>query len=222
VWARQDGVHHSNFNPNNANEESLSEGVKRLKPLIMVELIEKHQMDQAIVFVRTQLDCDNLEQFLLSYAIQASRLFLLAVLLLSCTECRRVRYGGGRKFTGKVEKGKENPFSCVVLHGGRQHAERKRNLAAFKARLEHCRCSKESSNDMLVPQDGDVRFLICTDVAARGLDIAGLPYCINLTLPDKPEDYIHRIGRVGRADTMGLAISLVATEREKVWFYDKR
>ena len=38
-----------------------------------------------------------------------------------------------------------------------------------------------------------------------------------MTLPDKPEDYIHRIGRVGRADTMGLAISLVATEKEKVW-----
>ena len=75
---------------------------------------------------------------------------------------------------------------------------------------------------MSVAQDGDVRFLVCTDVAARGLDIAGLPYCINLTLPDKPEDYIHRIGRVGRADTMGLAISLVATEKEKVWFYDKR
>ena len=71
MFARQDGVHHSNFNPNKANEESLSEGIKRLKPLIMVELIEKHQMDQAIVFVRTQLDCDNLEQFLLSCAPQA-------------------------------------------------------------------------------------------------------------------------------------------------------
>ena len=44
-----------------------------------------------------------------------------------------IRYGGGGRFSGKAEKGKENPFSCVVLHGGRQHAERKRNLAAFKA-----------------------------------------------------------------------------------------
>ena len=75
-----------------------------------------------------QLDADNLESFL-------------------------VAHGGGRRFSGKAEKGKENPFSCVVLHGGRQHAERKRNLAAFK--------------------EGDVRFLVCTDVAARGLDIAG-------------------------------------------------
>jgi ATP-dependent RNA helicase DDX1 len=41
-------------------------------------------------------------------------------------------------------------------------------------------------------KEGDVRFLICTDVAARGIDISGLPYVINMTLPDKSEDYIHR------------------------------
>jgi hypothetical protein len=45
-------------------------------------------------------------------------------------------------------------------------------------------------------KDGDVRFLICTDVAARGIDISGLPYVINMTLPDKSEDYIHRCGCV--------------------------
>ncbi len=97
---------------------------------------------------------------------------------------------------GKVEKGKENAYSCVVLHADRPPPERKRNFAAFK--------------------DGDVRFLICTDVAARGLDIAGLPFVINMTLPSMSEDYIHRIGRVGRADCIGMAISLVATEPEKV------
>ncbi len=42
-----------------------------------------------------------------------------------------------------------------------------------------------------------MRFLICTDVAARGIDISGLPFVINLTLPDRAEDYIHRVGRVG-------------------------
>ena len=65
-------------------------------------------------------------------------------------------------------------------------------------------------------KDGDVRFLICTDVAARGIDIKGLPYCINLTLPDQDENYVHRIGRVGRAECMGLAISFVALAPEKV------
>ena len=43
-------------------------------------------------------------------------------------------------------------------------------------------------------KEGDVRFLLATDVAARGLDIAGLPYVVNLTLPDRAEDYIHRCG----------------------------
>lgn len=46
-------------------------------------------------------------------------------------------------------------------------------------------------------KDGDVRLLICTDVAARGIDISGLPFMVNMTLPDKSEDYIHRVGRVG-------------------------
>ena len=57
------------------------------------------------------------------------------------------------------------------------------------------------------------------DVAARGIDITGLPFVINFTLPDKDENYIHRIGRVGRAGKMGLAISLVGTEKEKVWYH---
>ena len=97
-------------------------------------------MSQAFIFVRTQLDCDHLEEYFLAVGSGA----------LSTGG------GGGRgKFAGKVEKGVENMYSCVVLHGGRSQAERQGNLDAFK--------------------DGDVRFLICTDVAARGLDIKGMP-----------------------------------------------
>jgi len=59
----------------------------------------------------------------------------------------------------------------------------------------------------------------CRDVAARGIDIKELPYVINVTLPDKEEDYIHRVGRVGRADRMGLAVSIAATAKEKVWYH---
>ena len=61
--------------------------------------------------------------------------------------------------------------------------------------------------------------MICTDVAARGIDIAGLPFVINFTLPDSPEQYMHRIGRVGRSDCVGLAINLVSANPEKVWFH---
>lgn len=54
-------------------------------------------------------------------------------------------------------------------------------------------------------KDGDVRFLICTDVAARGIDISGLPYVINMTLPDKSEDYIHRCVRARALPGSGVA-----------------
>ncbi|MDP2436931.1 MAG: helicase-related protein, partial [archaeon] len=54
---------------------------------------------------------------------------------------------------------------------------------------------------------------------ARGLDISGLPFVINVTLPDNAADYIHRVGRVGRADAMGLAISIIGSAPEKVWYH---
>ena len=58
-------------------------------------------------------------------------------------------------------------------------------------------------------KEGAVRFLICTDVAARGLDISGLPYVVNVTLPDRAEDYIHRVGRVGRSSLVHMSSSAV-------------
>ena len=68
-------------------------------------------------------------------------------------------------------------------------------------------------------QAAKVNFLICTDVAARGLDVKGLPFLINVNLPEDKANYVHRIGRVGRAERMGLAITLVATKQEKVWYH---
>ncbi|XP_044745938.1 ATP-dependent RNA helicase Ddx1 [Coccinella septempunctata] len=93
----------------------------------------------------------------------------------------------------------KNKYSCVCLHGDRKPHERKANLEKFKRQ--------------------EVKFLICTDVAARGLDITGLPFMINVTLPDEKSNYVHRIGRVGRAERMGLALSLVSTVPEKVWYH---
>ncbi|KAL5021782.1 hypothetical protein ScPMuIL_000937, partial [Solemya velum] len=93
----------------------------------------------------------------------------------------------------------QGKYPCVCLHGDRKPQERKANLQKFK--------------------EGKVKFMICTDVAARGIDITGLPYVINVTLPDEKQNYIHRIGRVGRAERMGLAVSLVASVKEKVWYH---
>jgi ATP-dependent RNA helicase DDX1 len=159
----------------------MSEAVKRLKPRMLQRVIDAFEMEQVLVFCRTNYDCDNIERFLNGLAD-----------------------GMGGSFRGKRESGKEHLYSCVVLAGARSTEERRRALEAFK--------------------EGDVRILVCTDVAARGIDVRGLPYVINMTLPDADqiEDYIHRVGRVGRADTMGLAISLVSAVPEKVWYCTKK
>eukprot|EP01039_Chlorochromonas_danica_P006232 gene6232-6871_t len=91
-------------------------------------------------------------------------------------------------------------YTSATMAGLMSMEDRRRSLQQFK--------------------DGEIRILICTDVAARGIDIDSLPYVINITLPDEPQNYIHRIGRVGRADRMGLAISIVSSDvKEKVWYH---
>src|SRR5687767_13540102 len=79
-----------------------------------------------------------------------------------------------------------------AIHGDKSQAEREAALADFKS--------------------GKTAVLVATDVASRGLDIEGLPQVINFDVPHSPEDYVHRIGRTGRAGLTGEAISLVAPE----------
>jgi superfamily II DNA/RNA helicase len=82
-----------------------------------------------------------------------------------------------------------------AIHGDKSQKERMVALEAFK--------------------NGEVEVLVATDVAARGLDIAELPCVINYDLPHSPEDYVHRIGRTGRAGASGDAISLMSKEEER-------
>lgn len=88
------------------------------------------------------------------------------------------------------------PEKVGVIHSNKEQNHRFNTVKSFK--------------------DGTYRFIIATDVVARGIDIAEVTHVINFDLPDTPENYIHRIGRTGRADKKGIAISFV-TEREKVY-----
>jgi ATP-dependent RNA helicase RhlE len=83
-------------------------------------------------------------------------------------------------------------IEAVAIHSDRTQPERTRALEAFK--------------------NGELRVLVATDVAARGLDIEDLPHVVNFELPPHPQDYIHRIGRTGRAGASGEAISLVSLD----------
>ncbi|NLR74792.1 DEAD/DEAH box helicase [Leeia sp. IMCC25680] len=85
--------------------------------------------------------------------------------------------------------------SAVSIHGDKTQQARLESLAAFK--------------------EGRALVMVATDVAARGLDIDLLPFVINYELPNTPEDYVHRIGRTGRAGALGTAISLSAPDDER-------
>jgi len=86
-------------------------------------------------------------------------------------------------------------LTAAAIHGNKSQGARTRALANFKS--------------------GEVQVLVATDIAARGIDIDQLPHVINFDLPDVPEDYVHRIGRTGRAGASGEAISLVCADEIK-------
>ncbi|MBI5810121.1 MAG: DEAD/DEAH box helicase [Deltaproteobacteria bacterium] len=102
----------------------------------------------------------------------------------------RTKHGANRLTTQLISDG----VSATAIHGNKSQAARTRALADFK--------------------NGAVRILVATDIAARGLDIDSLPHVVNFELPNVPEDYVHRIGRTGRAGANGAAVSLVCAEEE--------
>jgi len=87
-------------------------------------------------------------------------------------------------------------LSAAAIHGNKSQGARTRALAGFKS--------------------GEMRVLVATDIAARGLDIDQLPHVVNFELPNVPEDYVHRIGRTGRAGNEGEAVSLVCVDEHKL------
>lgn len=103
----------------------------------------------------------------------------------------RTKHGANRL----VKQLSNDGFLAAAIHGNKSQGARTKALADFKA--------------------GKVQVLVATDIAARGLDIDKLPYVINYDLPQVAEDYVHRIGRTGRAGQVGHAISLVMDEEFK-------
>jgi len=102
----------------------------------------------------------------------------------------RMKHGANRL----VEHLVKNEVSAMAIHGNKSQGARTKALADFKS--------------------GELRVLVATDIAARGIDIDQLPHVVNFELPNVPEDYVHRIGRTGRAGAQGEAISLVCVDED--------
>ncbi|MFT5399959.1 MAG: ATP-dependent RNA helicase RhlE [Planctomycetota bacterium] len=98
---------------------------------------------------------------------------------------------GANKLAEQLNK---DGISAAAIHGNKSQGARTRALAEFKS--------------------GDVQVLVATDIAARGLDIDQLPHVVNFELPNIAEDYVHRIGRTGRAGNEGEAVSLVCVDEQ--------
>jgi len=103
----------------------------------------------------------------------------------------RTKHGANR-LAEQLAKGGIN---TMAIHGNKSQNARTRALAEFKS--------------------GELQVLVATDIAARGLDIVDLPHVVNFELPNVPEDYVHRIGRTGRAGATGEALSLVSPDETK-------
>ncbi len=100
---------------------------------------------------------------------------------------------GANRLTKQLET---DGINAAAIHGNKSQTARTKALAGFK--------------------DGTIRVLVATDIAARGLDIDQLPHVVNYELPNVAEDYVHRIGRTGRAGNTGEAMSLVSIDEEKL------
>jgi ATP-dependent RNA helicase RhlE len=124
-----------------------------LKASLLVHLLRRGDIQQALVFTRTKHRADRVAKFLLREGVQADR-----------------------------------------IHGNRSQAQRTAALAGFKA--------------------GRSPVLVATDIAARGIDVEALGHVVNFDVPRAPEDYIHRVGRTGRAEATGEAFTFVAPDEE--------
>lgn len=103
----------------------------------------------------------------------------------------RTKHGANKLVEYLIKAG----LTATAIHGNKSQGARTKALAGFKA--------------------GEMRVLVATDIAARGLDIDQLPQVVNFDLPNVPEDYVHRIGRTGRAGASGQAVSLVSADEFK-------
>ena len=145
-----------------------------------------------IEVARSNMASEQIEQVI--YPVDRARKHELLSHLISSKKLRQVLVftrtkHGANRLTQQLEK---DGISAAAIHGNKSQGARERALSNFK--------------------DGSVRILVATDIAARGLDIDQLPHVVNFELPNVSEDYVHRIGRTGRASHKGEAMSLVCVD----------
>ena len=135
---------------------------------------------------------ETVEQYLLPVSLEAKNGVLADLLLAQGTERVIVFTRTKRRADTCCRRLARAGISCAAIHGDRSQAQRERALKAFRA--------------------GKCDVLVATDVLARGIDVTDVRYVVNFDVPEEPVDYIHRIGRTGRAGEVGWAVTIVTSQ----------
>jgi ATP-dependent RNA helicase RhlE len=170
-------------------------------PKDIAELAEAMLRDPARVAVTPVASTvDRITQRIIQLDHSAKPAFL-AQLLKQETVSRALVFTRTKHGADKVVKSLARAgITADAIHGNKSQNHRERVLAAFRS--------------------GDIRTLVATDIAARGIDVDGVSHVVNFDLPNVPETYVHRIGRTARAGAEGIAISLVAGAEELAYLRD--
>ncbi len=166
---------------------TLNKNIKQIKKLTLV--------DPVVVKIEEEdLSLDAIEQLYYSVSSEKKGPLLRSILNKYKGQQTLIFTSSTYQADNVFDKLRKNGFQPSVIHGKKSQGARQRVLNNFK--------------------NGDLEILIATDLIGRGIDIEKLPLVINYELPRSPKDYIHRIGRTGRAGNKGIAISLITPEDE--------
>ena len=156
------------------------------------ELTKQFLIDPITVKVSSEGASENVEQDIVRFVGRQVKFDKLKDLLIKADLKKVLIFSETKRDVERLTEGLiRDGFKADSIHGDRKHNQRQKALAKFK--------------------EGEVQILVATDVAARGLDIKDITHVINFTVPQTYDDYIHRIGRTGRENKKGFALTFVET-----------
>jgi len=154
------------------------------------DLIESFANDPVTVSVSTGNTSDSVHQDIVCYETSTDKITQLHNVLISDAVSKAIIFDATQRRVERLhEELQARGFKTDAIHGGKTQGQRQRALNRFKK--------------------SEVKILVATDVAARGIDVADISHVINYSTPQNYEDYIHRIGRAGRAGRIGYALTFV-------------
>ena len=152
-------------------------------------IIEKFSKDPIHITIKSSPTSDNVDQDVVRHN-RHDKLDILHDILIKDRTTKTIIFDDTQRTVEKLAKDlADRGFSTDAIHGGKSQSQRQRALRKFK--------------------ENEVNVLVATDVAARGLDVTDISHVINYSLPQTYDDYIHRIGRTGRAGNKGFALTFI-------------